>query len=632
MAFVIGTAGHIDHGKTSLVRRLTGQDTDGLKAEKERGISIDLGFAHFTLPGGISVGVVDVPGHERFIRNMVAGAHGLDLVLFVIAADDGIMPQTEEHFDILGSLGIKRAIFVITKVDMVPDGRFDEVAEEVAILVDGSRFEGVKILPVSNTTGDGIDALCQELAEALKGATRATSSGAFRMPIDRVFNVHGRGVVITGTQISGSIDVGDEVAIVPGTTRYRVRGLQSHGVEVENGQAGDRLAINLTGAERSDFHRGDVACDPAVAIGATRLDAAISVAAHAAHGLKHGQRLRLHLGTAERAVTVFLLGKGSVIGRGGNGLAQLRLRDPVQVMAGDRFVLRDEQGEHTLGGGVVLDPDGPKLRRDDLHRLAFLMALQVNDMPQALERLLDGAAEVGMLADRLRFRLNLTLQDFQAAIKANPSLVLLGNDPDIWVTCSANLERLQQSINTALAAHHLSNPVSDGLGVEALQYRTAPKVDPRLFRLALDRTIAAQNLTRLEGVFALPSHRAGLTEAQQEKAAVLLAAIESAQFSPPKWDEKDADEKAIIAYLVQRGKLVRVAPGLAYSRTAYVSADQMLETHLLANGDITAAQFRDLLGTSRKYALALLDSFDRKGRTIRVGDLRKRGKSLSEST
>lgn len=632
MAFVIGTAGHIDHGKTSLVRRLTGQNTDGLKTEKERGISIDLGFAHFALPGGIPVGVVDVPGHERFIRNMVAGAHGLDLVLFVIAADDGIMPQTEEHFDILCSLGIKRAIFIITKVDMVPDGRFDDVAEEIAILVDGGRFEGVKILPVSNATGDGIDVLCLEMANALQGAARTASFGAFRMPVDRVFNVHGRGVVITGTQISGSIGVGDELAIVPGGERYRVRGLQSHGVDVERGQAGDRLAINLTGAEASGFHRGDVACDPLVAFGVHRLDAAISVAAHARHDLKNGQRLRLHVGTAERFVTVFLLGENMLLGRGGTGLAQLRLRDPVQVMVGDRFVLRDEQGEHTLGGGIVLDPDGPKIRREDLSRLEFLAAMQVGDLPHAIEHLLTGSPAVGLWVEKLRFRLNLTVQDFQTAVNANPSLVLLGKAPEVWVTCADNLDRLQQSINAALVTHHAANPTSDGPGAEALQFQSAPKVDLRLFRLALDRFVAARGLTRIEGAFALPSHRAGLTAAQQDKADTLLAEIEAVPFSPPLWDTGNADEKAIIGHLVQRGILVRVAPGLAFGRSAYISADQSLETHLLANGDITAAQFRDLLGTSRKYALALLESFDRKGRTIRVGDLRKRGKPLAGST
>jgi selenocysteine-specific elongation factor len=624
MAFVIGTAGHIDHGKTSLVRRLTGQDTDGLKAEKERGISIDLGFAHFTLPGGIAVGVVDVPGHERFIRNMVAGAQGFDLVLFVIAADDGIMPQTEEHFDILCSLGIERAIFVITKVDMVAKARFDEVSEEIAILVDGSRFEDAKILSVSNATGSGVDVLCLELAEALRAVSRAANVGDLRMPIDRVFNVDGRGVVITGTQVSGLIKVGSEVAIVPGDKRYRVRGLQSHGVDVARGRAGDRIAINLVGAERSDFRRGDVACDPVVA------NSVVSVAAHAAHNVKHGQRLRLHIGTAERAATVFLLGADATLARGATGLAQVRLREPVQVMSGDRFVLRDEQGEHTLGGGIVLDPEAPKIQRDDRRRLAYLTALQMKDWPSALEGVLSGAVDVGMLASWLRLRLNLTLSDFQAAARANPALILLGNGPEEWVTTTGNLRRFEQLVETALATYHAAHSAADGPNFDGLHYQSAAKIDSRLFRLLLDRAVAAGRVTRLEGVFALPSHRAGLTDSQQEKAATLLDAIESAQFLPPKWDEKSSDEKVIIAYLEQRGKLVRVAPGLAFSQSAYVAADKVLEACFLAAADITAAQFRDLLGTSRKYALALLESFDRKGRTIRVGDVRKRGKPLSE--
>lgn len=628
MAFVIGTAGHIDHGKTALVRQLSGQDTDRLPAEKQRGISIDLGFAHFTLADGTLVGIVDVPGHERFIRNMVAGAHGLDLVLFVVAADDGVMPQTEEHFDILCSLGVQQAIFVVTKLDRVAPERFTDVADEIEILTDGSRFAAAKILPVNALTGEGVAPLRLEIEALLHGAETVDTARPFRMPIDRVFTVHGRGVVITGTQLCGQIRVGDEVAVVPGARVYRVRGVQSHGVDVACGVGQDRLAINLIGAERRDFRRGDVVCDPQIAQATDVVDVSLSVAAHAVTGLKHGQRLRLHLGTAERICTLILLEPGGRLLRGGRGMAQLRLQGALQVMAGDRFVIRDVQGEHTLGGGLVLDAAAPKARRDAPKRLAFLEALAKGDVGLAIRHFLDGSANVGYPEVGLQRRLNLTTLQIQAAIADYPDLIRLPDGGGAWITSTANLQLLLGAVCDSLAQYHKAMRISDGPGLGELHHLAARRIDPWLFRLALARWVTSGHLSHFEGAYALPSHRVGLTPEQQKQADALLAALEVAAFAPPRWDIKNTDVAVIITYLEQRGKLVRIAPGLAFARSAYVAADQLLEQHLLQHGSITAAQFRDLLGSSRKYALALLETFDRKGRTVRVGDLRKRGRPL----
>ncbi len=471
MGFVIGTAGHIDHGKTSLVRSLTGQDTDQLPSEKERGISIDLGFAHFELPNHKRVGIIDVPGHERFIRNMAAGAHGLDLVLFVIAADDGVMPQSEEHFDILCSLGVMRAIFVVTKVDMVDDARFEEVKDEIEILVDGSPFQGAPVLPVSNASGTGIGKLMTLIADTLFSVKRNDSIDQFRMPIDRVFTIHGRGVVITGTPVSGILATGDEVVIVPGEETYRVRGLQCHGIDVDQGRSGDRLAINLTGADFKALHRGDVACDPAIARHTDRIDVSLSVTPHAVCDLKNAQRLRLHLGTAERSGTVTLLGESLVINKGNTGLAQIKLTDPLQAMAGDRFVVRDEQAEHTLGGGRVLDPVGTKFRKTDTLRFARLAALDEGKPVCAVEMLIDSSSALGILAADLKFRMNITEDALLGIVKTSESLMKLKVGSEDWITSVTNLDTLNGNIKSVLAAFHKDQPATPGLGFEVLHYQ-----------------------------------------------------------------------------------------------------------------------------------------------------------------
>src|ERR671915_488751 len=309
MPYIIGTAGHIDHGKTSLIKALTGEDTDRLKEEKERGISIDLGFAHFDLPDGTQAGVVDVPGHERFIRNMLAGAHGIDLVLFTVAADDGVMPQTEEHLDIVHLLGVKMAIFVITKIDLVSPARIAEVEEEIDILTLGTNLENSPKLPVSSVTGAGVDELKTRIAQILKGGDKPAPSGYFRLPVDRAFVLQGHGVVVTGTARSGEIRTGDRVRCLPGDQIFRVRSLQVHGESVELAGWGQRVALNLTGPDTAEVARGHVICHEKISLTATRFDAYLEVRPAARNGIRNHQNVRVHLGTAERLGKVIILGE-----------------------------------------------------------------------------------------------------------------------------------------------------------------------------------------------------------------------------------------------------------------------------------------------------------------------------------
>ena len=365
MPYIIGTAGHIDHGKTSFIKALTGTDTDRLKEEKERGISIDLGFAHLDLPDGTSAGIVDVPGHERFIKNMLAGAHGIDLVLFTVAADDGVMPQTEEHLDIVHLLGVKMAIFVITKADLVPPARIADVEEEIDIITLGTTLENSPKLAVSSVTGQGLEELKQLISQTLKSATQAAPSGYFRLPVDRAFVLQGHGVVVTGTGLSGEIKVGEQVRCLPGDHLFRVRSLQVHGQAVERAGWGQRVAMNLTGPERASIERGQVICHEKLSLTSDRFDAYLEVRPAAAKGIKNHQRLRIHMGAAERLGKIVLLGDKQKAEPKQSVYCQITLAEPLLVLRGDHFVARDETAQRTLGGGMVIHPWSKRHKRGD---------------------------------------------------------------------------------------------------------------------------------------------------------------------------------------------------------------------------------------------------------------------------
>ncbi len=360
---IIGTAGHIDHGKSALVRALTGQDTDRLKEEKERGISIDLGFAYFTLPDGTRAGVIDVPGHERFIRNMLAGAHGMDLVLFTVAADDGVMPQSEEHLDILHLLGARRGIFIITKADLADDARLAEVRDEIELLADGTTLEGSPVLAVSSISGAGLDRLRDEIAHQLDGFEARRATGLFRLPLDRAFVIKGHGTVVTGTAMGAEVRLGQKLRVLPGGAEVRVRSIQVHGETVEHAGLCQRVALNLSGAERLELKRGDVLADDRLELTTTRIDALLEIRPAAKRALKNHQRVRVFHATAETVGRVIVMEPSGEIAPKHTALVQIVLNDPLVALAGDRFVIRDETNVRTLGGGVVLNPLGRRVRK-----------------------------------------------------------------------------------------------------------------------------------------------------------------------------------------------------------------------------------------------------------------------------
>jgi selenocysteine-specific elongation factor len=629
MPLVIGTAGHIDHGKTSLVRALTGQDTDRLKEEKERGISVDLGFAHFDADDGVQAGVVDVPGHERFIRNMLAGAHGMDLVLFVVAADDGIMPQTEEHLDILHLLGVARGIFVITKIDLVDAARTATVRDEIEILACDTALEGAPILTVSTATGEGIDALRAEITAQLARPAGPPPPGYFRLPVDRAFVMRGHGVVVTGTAVAGVVEEGDMVRLLPGGETVRVRGLEVHGASVTRATHGQRVAMNLGGVERGDVGRGHVVCHERVARVTQRLDAWVEVRPGARLPLRPHGRVRVHLGTAEVLGKTVLLDEVGVLGPRSRGWVQVVTDDPVLALRGDRFILRDETARWTLGGGIVVNPFAIRHRRGEGGLIARLEALRAADDGTVAAAFLDVAEEFAV--DRLTLGQALNRRDEEIATAVAPDAVPIpdATAPEAYTT-AAKWNRVCAAMLEGVAAAHRAHPLAPGVEMESLRTQMPLEVSPKIFRWAVDRLVAERRLVRDESVVRAPEHRVALGADGRTLGDRLEQLLAEGRFTPPDLRQLEtttgmarARLGEVLGVLESQRRVVRIAPDLYFARPAADEARALLEAHCRAHGDVTAAVFRDMIGASRKFAIAFLDWCDRTGVTVRVGDLRK---------
>jgi selenocysteine-specific elongation factor len=637
---IIGTAGHIDHGKTALIKALTGQDTDRLKEEKERGISIDLGFAYFTLPDGARAGIVDVPGHERFIRNMLAGAHGIDLVLFTVAADDGVMPQSEEHLDILHLLGTRRGIFVITKADLADLGRLSNVRDEIELLAEGSTLAGSPIIPVSSITGAGIDDLRAEMARQLDGFQARRATGVFRLPLDRAFVIKGHGTVVTGTAMGGEVKVGDKLRVLPAGHEVRVRSIQVHSESVESAGLCQRVALNLTGAEKIDLARGDVLADERLDAATSRFDAWLEIRPATKRALKNNTRVRLFVATAETIARAIVLDEAGFIAPKSAGFAQLVPDTPVVALAGDRFVIRDETNSRTLGGGIVLNPLGRRARKPfDAYR-ASLRVLKESSGPGAIEALLNLQESFALGPIRIATLMNIPVKEAENALK-DPRFVKLSigdlaertRIDDDGFTTRTKWEELKRFALAALENYHKAEPLSAGLEMEAMRTRMPYQIGARAFRPIIDRIGRETEIVREESMLRLKSHRVQLGGDAGILGASIEAALTRAQFQPPELKQlADALKipagdlprlRTVLAAMEREGRVVKIATDLYFSRAASDAARSHLVEYLKTHSEITAAVFRDLLGASRKFAIALLDHFDHTGVTTRVGDTRR---------
>ncbi len=627
---IIGTAGHIDHGKTALVKALTGCDTDRLQEEKERGISIDLGFAALQI-GDKRVGIVDVPGHERFIRNMLAGAHGIDLVVLTVAADDGVMPQTEEHLDIVHLLGVSRGIVALTKADLASPARLAEVREEVEVLVAGTRLEGAPVVPVSVITGSGLAELLEEIERQLASCERVAPPGPFRLPVDRAFSLKGHGVVVTGTAVAGTIAAGADVRILPGGQQARVRTVEVHGAAVARGAWGQRVALNLVGIERGEIARGDVVVDPGLTSVTDRFDARVEVRPVARKGVRDHARVRVHLGTAETLGKVVLLEGGSVLAPKSVAWAQLVLERPLVALRGDRFILRSENGQATVGGGEVVLPLADRHQRRDRGLLARLEAVRSGMPGEAAEAVLALARELALPAAVVAERLGLARAQAEEGLRQAPDAMLLpeGTIAEAWTT-RAKWEELRSALVRVVSDFHQTSPLAPGIEMEAVRAQLPYEIGAKMFRGIVERLAAEGVLVRRESTVALPGHRVRLATAQEALASDLEARLARSEYTPPDLRTLESELGAsrrqlvdVLSVLEKEGRVVRVAPDLYYAAAAIARARAALQAFLATRPEITAAEFRDCLDVSRKFSIALLDYFDRSGVTLRVGDARK---------
>ena len=630
MPYIIGTAGHIDHGKTSLIKALTGADTDRLKEEKERGISIDLGFAHLPLPDGNKAGIVDVPGHERFIRNMLAGAHGIDLVLFTVAADDGVMPQTEEHLDIVHLLGVRTALFVITKVDLVSEARVREVEEEIEILTFETALEGSPVAHFSAVSEHGLEDVRKGIFELLERIDRPAPSGFFRLPVDRVFVLQGHGVIVTGTGLAGEVRTGDHVHAVPGGQKFRVRSIQVHGQSVETAGWGQRVALNLTGQERGALERGHMICHEELTLASTRFDAHLEVRPAAAKGIKNHQRVRIHLGTAERMGKLVLLGDVEKVEPKETVYCQVLLTEPLLVMRGDHFIVRDETAQKTLGGGEVVDPRARRHRRREKDVERRLHTLHQGDTPDMIRSFLEGDARLATSVDAIGQFLNLKRAETGAWLERTEGLRAFDSERERVYTTEEKWNRFRERLRRALEEFHQGHPLAPGMDLEEVRTRLAAGVSARLFRDLADRLTGEGVCVRDGNHLRLPGHRVEMGAREKSLSAEITAALGRTPLAPPYLKEMEKVLRVerpklneVIRVMERQEQIVRVTTELYYLKDSIDRIKADLYSYFENHEEMSAATFRDILQSSRKYTIPVLEYFDRTGVTMRVGDVRR---------
>ena len=627
--WIVGTAGHIDHGKTSLVKALTGQNTDRLKEEQERGISIELGFAHLDLPGGVRAGVVDVPGHERFVRTMLAGAHGMDLVLFTVAADDGVMPQTVEHLDILHLLGVERAIFVITKADLASESRIQEVTDEIRALTDGTSLQGSPAVPFSFVTGEGLADLRAQIVSVLAQEAKPEPHGAFRLPVDRAFASPGHGLIVTGTAISGEVRPGDRVRCLPGGDLLRVRSVEAHNEPAEVGTWGQRLALNLTGATRASIGRGDTICHEAITLTCDRFDARLEVRPGAPGDIKSYQRVRLHIGTAERMGRVMLFGRAT-LAPGQRAYCQIELTEPVLALRGDRFIVRDETAQRTMAGGAVVWPASPKHKRSDPGLPARLEAFDRGDDHTIVESLAHENDELVVSLARLALVMNHTEKDVQARLDRRDDVHAFRLDAEVQYALEEDCRGAKATIIGRVSAWHGAHPLSTGMDIEEARAGCPKGTPARIVRMLVQELETNGVLAREGPLLRLADYRVQVPSGDQALVARIHALLDRAPLAPPDLkqlaDELAVERPTLIALmraLEKQGAVVSVAPDLFFSTETVERVRTDLIRDLSVGDGMTTTAFRDRYQTSRKYAIPLLEYFDRVGLTIRIGEVRR---------
>lgn len=626
---IVGTAGHIDHGKTALVRALTGVDADRLAEEKARGITIELGFAYADLGGGAVTGFVDVPGHERFVHTMLAGAGGIDLALLVVAADDGVMPQTREHLAILDLLGVHRGIVALTKADLAGPARRAQVAAQIADTLAGTGLAGAPVIAVSSLTGEGLDALRDALAAAEAQTTRRAADAAFRLAVDRSFTLKGTGTVVTGTVLSGRVAVGETVVISPPGIVARVRAIHAQNRPAAQGVAGQRCALNLAGdgVSRDAIHRGDMVLAPALHAPTDRIDATLRVLGSEPRPIGVWFPARLHIGAAEVGARIVPL--DGPLDPGAEGPVQLVLDAPVAAAVGDRFILRDVSARRTIGGGACLDLRAPARRRRTPDRLALLAGAALADPARALAAML---AVPPLVVDLTGFARDRALSPDQAAALARDVTVIDAGATRLALS-HATAAGLAAAVETTLAEFHAANPEMQGMGRERLRLAVTPRLPRDGFAGWLAGRIDAGALVAEGAFLRLPGHTARMTPEDEALLARILPELEgAARFRPPRvrdlatgWAIPEADVRRVLRIAARQGRVDQIRPDHYFLRATTAEMVRIIAEveAAAADGWVTAAAFRDRVQNGRKVAIEILDFFDRQGVTLRRGDLRR---------
>ena len=634
---IVGTAGHVDHGKTLLVKALTGIDTDRLVEEKKRGITIDLGFAHLDFEDGTQAGLVDVPGHEKFIKNMLAGAGGIDLAMLVVAADEGFMPQTVEHLGILSLLGIREGLVVITKADMVDPEWVEMIAEDVRERVKGTFLEGKPIMAVSAYTGQGIAELRQHLHKLVKDAAEKNLRTPFRLPVDRVFSVDGFGTVVTGTLIEGSVRKDEIAELVPSGLRAKVRSIQVHGKDTDTACAGQRVAMNLAGLKKTDVQRGDTVARPDTVKTSRMLDVRLQNLKNSQRTILTQSQVHFYHGASVMLAKVVLLDRESLL-PGDSCYAQLRLTEPLASKRGDRFVIRFYSPLETIGGGVILDEAPLRHKAGDS---AVLEALAIRESGSGNQKLVQVIAGFGYALpnkQKLCGELNLEEAELQEQLE---ELVALGKVlellPDRYLAASV-LDQAWDGCRKLLEAYHTANPLHAGMKLAELRQKLLPGTELAVADGVLAELAAEGRIKRVADRYAMAEFTVHFTKRQNAIRDKLLQTYRKADLEVPGVDEvypmflpkEKEDCKQVLESLISSGQLVMLTPQLYYHHQTFDRVLEQTRAFFAEKEELTLAEFRDMLGTSRKYALAVLEYYDRNKMTKKEGDIRRAGVALDQ--
>ncbi len=630
---ILGTAGHIDHGKTALVKALTNIDTDRLKEEKERGITIELGFAHLKLPSGITLGIVDVPGHEKFVKHMVSGATGIDLVMLVVAADEGVMPQTREHMEICSLLNIKYGLVVITKIDLVDKEWLSLVRSDVSSFLSNTFLEDAPTVEVSSYNGEGINTLLKVLDDLAKDAPSRESGSFFRLPIDRIFSMKGFGTVITGTTISGQIRIGDDVTIYPKGIKSKVRGIQVHNKEVTIAGAGLRTAINLQGLEKEVINRGDVVAENDSLRPSYMVDTLLEYLESVNKKLQNRAKIRFHYGTSEVIGTIILLDRES-LSKGEKCFAQFRLQKPLAFVARDRFVIRSYSPVMTIGGGSIINPLPSKKKQYSEEALKELSVLSQGSNREIIEQHIKNSRLIGSDIKQLCILSNVAKADVERIVKellSDKRIFKFDVDKGLFIHIEY-YNSARKRIEAALEDYHERFPLRQGMMKEELKSRLSVVIRERLFNQILNHLAKEDVIVKEKDIIRLKNYRVELFEDQQRVLSRIEEIYKNGGLEPPYFKDLDKDltnksGRDLLEVMVKKHTLVKVKEDLYFHHNVIKELEERLIKFLQEKGEITTSELKELTGVSRKYTIPLIEYFDKIQLTVRVGDkrvLRKR--------